>query len=115
MDADRFDALIQALRRPRRGRARRSFDDEVPMDGQQFDRLTLHLGQALSRRRFGALLAALGLGAGFGADTQAKPKKKKKKKPKKCKNGAVKCGKACIDTTSNAAHCGGCGQGCGAG
>ena len=34
------------------------------MDGQQFDRLTQQLGQALTRRRFGAVLAALGLGAG---------------------------------------------------
>ena len=85
------------------------------MDHDAFDRLTQQFGRVLSRRRFGAVLAALGLGAGLGAETRAKPKKKKKKKPKGCKNGAVNCGSACVDTQTNAAHCGGCGRSCGAG
>jgi hypothetical protein len=82
------------------------------MDGQQFDRLTQQLTLALTRRRFGAVLAALGLSAGLAMESRAKPKKKKKKKAKGCKNGAVKCGKTCVDTATNAAHCGGCGQAC---
>ncbi len=86
------------------------------MDGQQFDRLTQGFTQALSRRRFGALFAALGLWAGLGAESPAKPKKKKKKKkPKPCANGTVRCGTACIDTQSNAQHCGDCEQSCGSG
>jgi hypothetical protein len=84
------------------------------MDGHQFDRLTQQLGEALSRRRFGAVLAALGLGTGFGAATRAKPKKgkKKKKKPKPCAAGTARCGAACVDIQSNAQHCGGCNQPC---
>lgn len=84
------------------------------MDGQQFDRLTQQLTQALSRRRFGATLAALGLGAGLGADprVKAKKKKKKKRKPAGCANGTVTCGASCVDTQTNALHCGGCGSPC---
>ena len=86
------------------------------MDGHQFDRLTQGFSQALTRRRFGTLLATLGLAAGFGAAPEAlAKKKKKKKKPKTCQTGAVKCGAACVDTRTNAQHCGGCSQPCGAG
>lgn len=53
------------------------------MDGQQFDRLTQHVGQMLNRRRVGALLAAAGFAAicSRPTDTDAKKKKRKKKKP----------------------------------
>ncbi len=84
------------------------------MDAQQFDRLTQQLSRALTRRRFGAVLATLGFGTGLSAVTSAKPKKgqKKKKKAKPCAAGTVRCGAACIDTRTNAQHCGGCGQSC---
>lgn len=82
------------------------------MDGQQFDRMTQGLSRALSRRRFGAVLTALGLGAGLGVESRAKPKKKKKKKPKPCPNGQTRCGASCADTRTNTAHCGGCGRPC---
>ena len=82
------------------------------MDAQQFDRLTQHVSHAISRRRLGALLAALVLAAGLGAESQAKPKKKKKKKPAGCAGGTVACGGACVDTQFNAQHCGGCGRSC---
>lgn len=84
------------------------------MDGQQFDRLTLRLSQATSRRRFGAVLAALGLGATLSMPREAVAKrKKKKKKPKACAGGTVRCGTVCVNTKSNALHCGGCGNRCG--
>jgi hypothetical protein len=86
------------------------------MDGQHFDRLTQQLSGALTRRRFGVALAALGLGAGFGAEPMAKAKKKKKKKKKKpatgCTNGAVKCGSTCVDTQTDPDHYGGCNDAC---
>lgn len=87
---------------------------EDAMDPQQFDRLTQQFSRALTRRRFGAVLAALGLGAGIAAQSSAKPKKgkKKKKKPKPCASGTLRCGSACVDAQSNAQHCGGCNQPC---
>ena len=83
------------------------------MDGQQFDRLILRFSQVTSRRRVGGLLATLGLSAALGGPPSAPAKKKKKKKPKKCKAGTVKCGNICVNTKSNALHCGGCGNRCG--
>jgi hypothetical protein len=85
------------------------------MDGHHFDRLTRQFTASLSRRRLGGVLTALGLAAGLGrsSPTNARKGKKKKKKPKKCKNGAVKCGNACVNTKTNALHCGRCGRRCG--
>jgi hypothetical protein len=87
------------------------------MDAERFDRLTQHLGRALSRRRLGGVAAALGLAAGLGAATpaDAKPKKKgkKKKKPKSCAVGTVRCGTVCVNPQTDAQHCGGCGNACG--
>jgi hypothetical protein len=85
------------------------------MDAQHFDRLTLQLTSALSRRRFGSVLAALGIATGFGValEAEAKKKKAKNKKPKKCKKGTIKCGKKCVNPQTNALNCGRCGQRCG--
>jgi hypothetical protein len=85
------------------------------MDAQRFDCLTLKLSSALSRRRFGSVLAALGLAAGFGGalESEGKKKKGKNKKPKKCKKGTIKCGKKCVNPKNNALNCGRCGQRCG--
>jgi hypothetical protein len=52
------------------------------MESQQFDRLTRHLEQVLSRRRAGGALAGLGIAASLGF-TGADAKKKKRKKKKK--------------------------------
>lgn len=82
------------------------------MDGQRFDRLTLQLGQALSRRRLGAIVAALGFGAGLGLQEESAAKKKKGKKKKQCKKGTVKCGSKCVNTKTSSAHCGGCKRPC---
>lgn len=90
------------------------------MDAQQFDRLTQGFGHALSRRRLGAVLAALGLGAGFGAGPGAEAKKKKKKKKKPagngggdgCPTGQTRCGGACVDTRTDTRHCGECDSPC---
>jgi hypothetical protein len=87
------------------------------LDNRSFDLLALRFGEALTRRRLGGLLAALGLGAGASvAETAAKKKGKKgNKKKKKCKNGAVKCGKTCVNTQTDDDHCGGCHNACGSG
>jgi hypothetical protein len=87
------------------------------MDGARFDRLTQQLGHGLNRRRFGALLAALGVGGGLGAASstklKAKKKGKKKKKAPTCPAGTVLCGGACVDTQADPANCGSCGNRCG--
>lgn len=82
------------------------------MDGHRFDRMTRQLGHALSRRRFGAVLAALGLGANLGLTAGTAAKKKKKKKPKPCPNGTIKCGAVCVDLQTDPQHCGSCPHAC---
>lgn len=66
------------------------------MDDQRFDLMTQRVTRALTRRRFGGALAALGLGAGFGAGSQAKKKRPKKpacskKQKRKCRRQARVC------------------------
>ncbi|MFN8593466.1 MAG: hypothetical protein U0031_18565 [Thermomicrobiales bacterium] len=86
------------------------------MDGTQFDRLTQHLGQALSRRRFGRLAVVFGLLAGLDVakPSEAKPKKKKPK-PKPCGRGAIRCGRKCVNPLLDPKNCGKCGRACLAG
>jgi hypothetical protein len=81
------------------------------MDGQHFDDLTQRLISLLSRRRFGQALATIGVGGLIGMTPKAKAKKKKKK----CKSGAVKCSKKCVDPNTNPSHCGGCNRPCSGG
>ena len=57
--------------------ARNPINDEDDMDAQHFDLLTQQLGRALSRRHFGALLAALGFGAGLGVPPTAASQEEK--------------------------------------
>lgn len=88
------------------------------MDERRFDYLTRSLARVTWRRRgvasalAGSVLVLLGGGVAPGADAK---KGKGKRKPKKCKNGAIKCGKACVNPQTDAKHCGGCNQGCGNG
>ncbi len=109
------------------------------MDAARFDRLARSLTDRRSRR--GALAAVVGgaLGVAGLAETDAKKscppcKKRKKGKCKKklpdgtpCGNGVCRagtcaacaagqrvCGSACVDLTTNSAHCGSCGKACGA-
>jgi hypothetical protein len=87
------------------------------MDGQRFDHLTRQLTGLLTRRRLGGLLAAVGLSSSLtlAPSSEAKKKKKGNKNKKKCKKGTIKCGKKCVNTKTNALHCGSCGQRCGDG
>ena len=88
------------------------------MDDRRFDHFTRGFAWITLPRRgvvaatTGALLAFFGNRAP-GLD--ARGRKRKKKKPKKCKNGAIKCGKVCVNPQTDALHCGGCGRRCGAG
>lgn len=82
------------------------------MDGRRFDRLTVQLERMVSRRRAGAVLAALGLGIGFGPgeDAEAGRKKKKGKKTKKPGNGGP--APTCSGAPPCAAGCRDCGTVC---
>lgn len=86
------------------------------MDAQRFDAFTRGMAgpgwtrRGLTRLAAGAAVAFL-LG-GAVPETAAK-KRKPRPKPKKCKNGSVKCGKTCVNTQTNALHCGRCGRRCG--
>jgi hypothetical protein len=85
------------------------------MDADRFDHLTCHLSEALNRRHLSAVLTVLGLGLTLADPSRTSAKKKKggrKNNKKKCKNGTIKCGKACVNPRTNAQHCGGCGQRC---
>jgi hypothetical protein len=105
------------------------------MDGSRFD----HLARRWATRRtaIGGLIAALSGLTGLDAEAKKKRKRKrneyrdearkrqqhddvlaegKKKKKKKCKGGTVKCGKKlCVNASTDAQHCGGCGNRCGNG
>jgi len=62
----------------------------------------------------GALFADGGeLGPGAGMDAQVEPPDTGPSVPT-CAGGTTLCGGTCVDLTSNAAHCGGCGTSCGA-
>ncbi|MDQ2655495.1 MAG: hypothetical protein M3Z20_20895 [Chloroflexota bacterium] len=92
------------------------------MDAHHFASLIRDVTAPVSRRALARSLAGLGLAGplivwlGLPVTSARKRKKKRKRKNKKpCKHGATTCDKACVDTRSNAAHCGGCNQPCGAG
>lgn len=84
------------------------------MDANRFDTLARAMTRAPSRRGVltgvGALLVGL-LGLATTPAAEAKRKKSKKKK-KTCTTGTVKCGGACVNTNTNALHCGACDTRC---
>lgn len=88
------------------------------MDAQQFDRLTRYLAGRLPRRRLATVFAMVApwlIAAPLpGAEAKKKRRKRQNKKKKKCRKGKSKCGKKCVNTKTNALHCGGCGRRCGA-
>jgi sugar lactone lactonase YvrE len=76
---------------------------------ERFDRLTRALITESSRRTvLGLPLIGLAT-APFAAVTDAKKRKKKKKR---CKGGKVRCGKRCVTTSTDKAHCGKCNNRC---
>lgn len=75
------------------------------MDADSFD----VIDRSLVSRRRGLTLAAEGLLA------PAVPAEDMKKKRKTCKAPQTKCGKQCVDLTTDTAHCGACGVKCQAG
>lgn len=79
------------------------------MDASRFDLLARQW--ATRRTAVSGLVASL---AGLTA-VDAEGKRKKKKKKKKCKGGTIKCGKTCVDASTDTRHCGGCGNQCGNG
>jgi hypothetical protein len=111
------------------------------MDGRQFDEITrdflIPTRRSVIAAAATAVLTAL-IGRGAADDTLArrkqrkanhkKPKQKphqkhesdrvqasaKKTKKKRCKGGRSRCGKRCVDLKTDPAHCGACGNGCGA-
>jgi hypothetical protein len=101
------------------------------MDGTRFD----HLARTWATRRsaIGGLVAGLAGLAGLDAEAEGNRKRKnhrdkarknkrhdallaeKKKKKKKCKGGTIKCGKVCVNASTDALNCGACGNRCSAG
>lgn len=85
------------------------------MDGVQFDRLTLRLARAVTRRGLSGALAALVFAGLVAPETGAKRRKKKKKKKNpnpSCQDGTVRCDGDCVDTQTDEDHCGGCNSPC---
>ncbi|MFT4040610.1 MAG: hypothetical protein QM692_20690 [Thermomicrobiales bacterium] len=86
------------------------------MDADQLDDLSRLI--ASRRTVVGGITAAVAALAGPRlpeALAKKKKKKKRKKKLKGCAGGAVLCGGACVNTQTDAQHCGGCGARCGGG
>lgn len=82
------------------------------MEADRFDALLRSLASRSSRRAFTSLPIVGSLAVLLGHAPEVASKKRKKKK---CKGGATRCGKACVDSQSDPAHCGGCNQACTAG
>ena len=78
------------------------------MDSSRFDRLARGLAETGTRR--GALAALAGVAA---LPLLAGPESAlAKKHKKKCKNGLKRCNKACVDSNTDSANCGKCGNVC---
>jgi hypothetical protein len=79
------------------------------MDGLRFDRLTLHVGTLLTRRRIGQALLLAGIGGSLAPFAEADAKKRRKKKRKRKRSGggcAPDCaGKACGADDGCGARC----------
>lgn len=95
------------------------------MDMDQLATIVRPIATVPSRRFILRALVSLAVGTALAPlvstpETLARKKRKgKKKRPKKtlrfCANGRRKCGGACVDTTVDPAHCGGCDKPCGEG
>lgn len=83
------------------------------MDDAWFDAISRSV--ASRRTMLGGLGATLAALTAPGALAKKKKKKRRKKKKKKCASGAIRCGKVCVNASSDAQHCGGCGNQCGNG
>jgi hypothetical protein len=93
--------------------ASRIIEEVVTMDNARFDRLTVLLGTASTRRAGLGFLAALGLGSGLVDRAEAKKKHRKKCKKKKC-GACQKCKKGKCTPQPDGTACGG-GAACSAG
>jgi hypothetical protein len=87
------------------------------MDAERFDRIARNCDRWGWTRRgvTGAVFGAALVSVRSRPIPESVAKRKGKKKPKKCRNGTVKCGKSCVNTKTNALHCGQCGNRCGDG
>lgn len=90
------------------------------MDAGQFDQLAATLGAsgAVSRRAVvaGVLVGALGILAGVESSARKRKKKGKGKgNDERCSENQTRCNGKCVNTNTDANHCGSCGHQCASG